>query len=81
MREGVKSKEKKMETRPIKEGDIARVIASGKFHGQEVNVLTVKVKTFKRNWKTTYRLATMWDEKYFPTWWDEHEIALVELAR
>jgi hypothetical protein len=70
-----------METQSIKEGDTVRVIAQGKFHSQEVNVLTVKVRTFNRTRKTTYRLATMWDEKYFPTWWDSDEIALVEPAR
>jgi hypothetical protein len=81
LRERVKSKGKKMETRPIKEGDTVKVIAQGKFHSQEVNVLAVKVRTFKRTRKTTYRLATMRDEKYFPTWWDSDEIALVKLAR
>ena len=63
----------------IAQGDIARVKVQGKFQDQEVEVLAVKVKKVRNHRKTTYRLATMWDEKYFPAWFDENEIEPVNL--
>lgn len=64
-------------------GDTARVIAPGKFQGQEVKVIAIEENGFRhRKWSNWYLLDTI-DSKYkwsYPYWFERHEIEKVEAA-
>lgn len=64
-------------------GDIVRVIASGKFQGQEVKVLAIEENGFRHRRTSNWYLLDTIDSKYkwsYPCWFERHEIEKVEAS-